>query len=102
MGSVRAAAQHQGQVRRSRDAFRNGKKKTEVEKENDRLLDELEALGEPVLEIPGETPVEENQRLRREATAAMLKRSFFIRPRQSPPASTASGDFSSRSPPAST
>jgi len=78
---------------------RNGKKKTEVEKENDRLLDELEALGEPALEIPGETPVEENQRLRREVTAAMLKHSFFVRPRQTPPvsrgtSSVASGDSS--------
>jgi len=86
----------QGQIRRNsiRDMGRSGKKKTEVEKENDKLLDELEALGEPAVEIPGETPVEENQRLRREATAAMLKHSFFMRPRHTPPASrvtTASG-----------
>lgn len=94
--------QPQRQVRRNRDALgRNGKKKTDVEKENDRLLDELEALGEPALEIPGETPVDENQRLRREATAAMLKHSFFIKPRQTPPSSRAtsslaSGDSSQR------
>jgi hypothetical protein len=91
--------QRQGQAARQRKdclVGRNGKKKTDIEKENDRLLDELDALGEPIKEIPGETPVEENQRLRREATVAMLKHSFFIRRRQTPPASTASGDFSNR------
>lgn len=100
---VAAAAQpiqRPGRVHRARDLVgRNGKKKTEIEKENDRLLDELEALGEPAVEIPGETPVDQNQRLRREATAAMLKHSFFAKKRSSPPtsaASGASGGFSNR------
>jgi len=87
---------------RQRDAFaKNGKKKTETERENDRLLDELEALGEPALEMPGETPIDMNQRLRKEATAAMLKHSFFMKKRPSPPASqgsnSACGDFTNRS-----
>lgn len=90
------------QVRRNRDAFNvNGKKKTEIEKENDRLLDELEALGEEAVEIPGETPVDMNQRLRKEATTAMLKHSFFIKKRPSPPvsqgSSTTGGGFTDRS-----
>jgi len=85
---------HRQGVPRNR-AGRTGKKKTEVEKENDRLLDELEALGEPALEVPGETPVEENQRLRREATAAMLKHSFFLRPRQTPSSSRATSSVAS-------
>lgn len=92
-------AERQGQVRRTqRNSMvgKNGKKKTEIEKENDRLLDELEALGEPAVEIPGETPVDENQRLRREATAAMLKHSFFMRKRSTPPTSAASSDISNR------
>lgn len=90
-----------GQVRRIRSELgRNGKKKTEIEKENDRLLDELEALGEPANENSGETPVDMNQRLRREATTAMLKHSFFVKKRPTPPASsasTASGEDSNRS-----
>jgi hypothetical protein len=96
--------QRQGLMRRRRDSTvgRTGKKKTEIEKENDKLLDELEALGEPALELPGETPVDMNQRLRKEATAAMLKHSFFVKKRHTPPASTASGsaysgDFTNRS-----
>merc|ERR1712139_664710 len=74
--------------RRESLAGRTGKKKTEIEKENDRLLDELEALGEPALELPGETPVDMNQRLRKEATAAMLKHSFFVKKRTATPASS--------------
>jgi hypothetical protein len=99
---VAQPAQRPGQIRRNRDSMvgRTGKKKTEIEKENDKLLDELEALGEPALEIAGETPVDMNQRLRKEATAAMLKHSFFIKKRPTPPASSASGysgDFTNRS-----
>lgn len=101
---VAQPVQRQGQIRRNRDPMgRNGKKKTEIEKENDKLLDELEALGEPALEVTGETPVDMNQRLRKEATAAMLKHSFFIKKRPTPAsaaASTASGcsgDFTNRS-----
>jgi len=94
-------AKPQGQPRRIRSELgRNGKKKTEIEKENDRLLDELEALGEPAIENLGETPVDMNARLRREATTAMLKHSFFVKKRPTPPASsasTASGDYSNRS-----
>lgn len=95
-------AQRQAQVRRNRDVGRNGKKKTEIEKENDRLLDEMESLGEPFVEVLGETPVAQNERLRREATIAMLKHSFFVKKRPTPPestrgsGSTASGDFSDR------
>eukprot|EP00746_Dinoflagellata_sp_MGD_P162522 gnl/MRDRNA2_/MRDRNA2_90117_c0_seq1.p1 gnl/MRDRNA2_/MRDRNA2_90117_c0~~gnl/MRDRNA2_/MRDRNA2_90117_c0_seq1.p1 ORF type:complete len:260 (+),score=64.05 gnl/MRDRNA2_/MRDRNA2_90117_c0_seq1:92-871(+) len=99
---VAQPAQRPGRILRNRDSVvgRTGKKKTEIEKENDKLLDELEALGESVLEVAGETPVDMNQRLRKEATAAMLKHSFFIKKRPTPPASTASGysgDFTNRS-----
>jgi len=101
---VAQPVQRPGRILRNRDSVvgRTGKKKTEIEKENDKLLDELEALGESVLEITGETPVEMNQRLRKEATAAMLKHSFFIKKRQiTPPASSAasgySGDLTNRS-----
>lgn len=85
--------QRPARILRNRDTVvgKMGKMKTEIDRENDKLLDELEALGESVVDVPGETLGEMNQRLRKEATAAMLKHSFFIKKRPSPPASAASG-----------
>merc|ERR1719335_1313298 len=65
-------------------AAKPGKKKTAVEEENDKLLEQLESLGEPCTVFPGETPITANERLRKEAMTAMLKHSFFTRPKSAP------------------